>query len=233
MSIKRVSIFSFVLGAAAASASWALYPRVSYEVSKLITEQKIFIKSPFSVDADPSLGASTAPVTIVEFSDFECPYCKMFHDEILPKLRANYIDRGLVRFVHKDLPLPFHSNAAKASELARCSAADGNYWKSYEVLFASQDCLTCKGPEAMLADAKLKTPAVEACLYSKREQKAVSLDTSLAKSLSINATPTFVIGPTLQGKHQGEVISGVLPWDDFKARIDQELKIAESSAETN
>ena len=106
MGIKRVSIFAFVLGAAAASASWALYPKVRFEVSKLIPEQKTFINAPFAVVGDPSLGSSSAPVTIVEFSDFECPYCRMFHDEILPKLRVNYIDRGLVRFVHKDLPLP-------------------------------------------------------------------------------------------------------------------------------
>ena len=229
MGIKRVSIFAFVLGAAAASASWALYPKVRFEVSKLIPEQKTFINAPFAVVGDPSLGSSSAPVTIVEFSDFECPYCRMFHDEILPKLRVNYIDRGLVRFVHKDLPLHFHSNAEKASELARCSAADGNYWKSYEALFSSQDCLTCKGPDEILAGKNLKTPAVEACLSSKREQKAVAFDITLAKSLSINGTPTFVIGPTLQGKHQGEVISGVVPWDDFKARIDEELKVVELS----
>ena len=225
MGIKRGSLFGFVVGAAVASACWAFYPRVRYEVSKLIPEQKTFVKAPFTVSGDPALGVSSAPVTIVEFSDFECPYCKMFHDEILPKLRSEYIDRGLVRFVHKDLPLPFHANAAVASELARCSALDGNYWKSYEALFKSQDCITCKGSDGILADAKLKTPAVQDCLNAKQQQKAVSSNLVLAKSLSINGTPTFVIGLTSGNQHKGEVISGVVPWDAFKARIDQELKL--------
>jgi len=59
------------------------------------------------VQGDPSMGSRTAPVTIVEFSDFECPYCKRFHDETFPLLKKNYIDKGLVKFIHKDLPLPF------------------------------------------------------------------------------------------------------------------------------
>ena len=225
MGIKRSSLVGFVLGAAVASASWALYPRVRYEISKFIPEQKTFVNAPFTVAGDPALGVSSAPVTIVEFSDFECPYCKMFHDDILPKLRSEYIDRGLVRFVHKDLPLPFHANAAAASELARCSSLDGNYWKSYESLFKSQDCMTCKGSEGILADANLKTPAVQDCLNAKQQQKAVASNLALAKSLSINGTPTFVIGLTSGNQHKGEVISGVVPWDAFKARIDQELKL--------
>ena len=227
MGIKRGSLVGFVIGAAVASASWALYPRVRYEISKFIPEQKTFVKAPFTVSGDPALGVSSAPVTIVEFSDFECPYCKMFHDEILPKLRSEYIDRGLVRFVHKDLPLPFHANAAAASELARCSALDGNYWKSYKALFKSQDCMSCKGADGILADGKLKSPAVQHCLNEKQQQKAVASNLALAKSLSINATPTFVIGLTSGSQHKGEVISGVIPWDAFKARIDQELKLRE------
>ena len=66
------------------------------------------------------MGSNDAPLTIVEFSDFECPYCRLFHEEVLPSLKREYIDTGLVRFIHKDLPLPFHDQARPAAAAARC-----------------------------------------------------------------------------------------------------------------
>jgi len=88
-----------------------------------------------SIKDDPVIGSPSAPVTIVEFSDFECPYCKRFHEETLPKLKKHYINKGLVRFIHKDLPLPFHQNAHLAATAARCAHEDGKYWEAYQALF--------------------------------------------------------------------------------------------------
>ena len=80
------------------------------------------------VQGEPTLGLGKAPVTIVEFSDFECPYCRQFHKQVTPSLKREYIDTGLVRFIHKDLPLPFHSQAKHAAAAARCAGEQNRYW---------------------------------------------------------------------------------------------------------
>ena len=90
---------------------------------------------------EPVLGDSTAPLTIVEFSDFECPCCRRFHEQVLPALKREYIDTGLVRFIHKDLPLPFHRQARPAAAAARCAGEQNRYWDLYSALFDQQTCL--------------------------------------------------------------------------------------------
>ena len=90
------------------------------------------------LQGEPTLGAGKAPLTIVEFSDFECPYCRQFHEQVIPSLKREYIETGLVRFIHKDLPLPFHSQAKHAAAAARCAGEQNRYWDLYEVLFDQQ-----------------------------------------------------------------------------------------------
>ena len=106
---------------------------------------------------EPALGSSQAPVTIVEFSDFECPYCRVFHEQVLPSLKREYIDTGLVRFIHKDLPLPFHRQARPAAAAARCAGEQNRYWDLYGALFDQQNCLECKGVVAIAEAINLDT----------------------------------------------------------------------------
>ena len=223
----------FLLGAGIGSASVVLLPRIQYEVASRLPKKKTFINESFPVSKDPYLGSETAPLTIVEFSDFECPYCKMFAEEILPSLKTEFIDTGKVRFIHKDLPLPFHPNAFKAARLARCSNQDGEYWESYNKLFKSQECLTCKGPEEILGGALLTKQQTQQCLSEKSSIDDVQANLDLAKRLQINGTPTFVIGPTQKEGHQGEVISGVVPWETFKEIIERKVKAAPTSRENS
>ena len=104
------------------------------------------LTSPLLLQGEPALGDPSAPLTIVEFSDFECSYCRRFHEKVMPKLRHKYIATGLVRFVHKDLPLPFHPHALPAAAAARCAGEQNRYWETYDALFEQQNCLSCKGP---------------------------------------------------------------------------------------
>ena len=97
---------------------------------------------------EPVLGSGQAPLTIVEFSDFECPYCRLFHEEVLPSLKREYIDTGLVRFIHKDLPLPFHDQSDLLLR-SHCAGEQGRYWDLYSALFDQQTCLECKGVVAI------------------------------------------------------------------------------------
>lgn len=177
------------------------------------------------LEGEPALGSAQAPLTIVEFSDFECSYCQRFHRDVLPALKQNYIDTGLVRFVHKDLPLPFHQQAIPAATAARCAAEQNNYWRLYAALFDQQTCLNCKGVVAIAAEQGFNPRKLQACMQTTATQTQINANISEAALHNIRATPTFVIGPTLaNGKHEGEVIEGALPWPRFRALIDQKLK---------
>ena len=177
------------------------------------------------IDKEPSLGTANAPLTIVEFSDFECPYCKRFHEQVFPKLNKQYVETGLVRFVHKDLPLPFHQQARSAAAATRCASEQDQYWELYGALYEQQNCLSCKGVQGIAGEQNLDLQTLEACMERTAIQTQINANISEAALHNIRATPTFVIGPTLSnGKHEGEVIEGALPWPRFRALIDQKLQ---------
>ena len=177
------------------------------------------------LQGEPALGSSNAPLTIVEFSDFECPYCRRFHEQVLPSLKREYIDKGLVRFIHKDLPLPFHRQAKPAAAAARCAGEQNRYWDLYGALFNQQTCLECKGVVGIAEELRLDTSALQACMQREATETLIKANLSEAKLHNIRATPTFVIGPSREdGKHRGEIIEGAVPWPQFKALIDQELQ---------
>ena len=188
-------------------------------------EQAPQLTTDLLMQGEPVMGAQDAPLTIVEFSDFECVYCKHFHEQVLPQLKQQYVDRGLVRFVHKDLPLPFHHHAKPAATAARCAGEQNRYWEMYEALFDQQSCLECKGVSGIAKEQKLDTDALEACMKREATQALVNANLSEAELHNIRATPTFVIGPTQAGnKHSGEIIEGAMPWPQFKALLDAQLK---------
>ena len=178
---------------------------------------------------EPALGSSQAPVTIVEFSDFECPYCRVFHEQVLPSLKREYIDTGLVRFIHKDLPLPFHQQAMPAAAAARCAGEQNRYWDLYGALFDQQNCLECKGVQGIAKELRLDSSALQACMQREATQTLIKANLSEAALHNIRATPTFVIGPSRKdGKHHGDIIEGAVPWSHFKTLIDQQVNAQKS-----
>ena len=190
----------------------------------------VFIDS-LSIQGSPFMGRADAPVTVVEFSDFECPYCRRFHEQVLIPLKREYIDKGLVRFVHKDLPLSFHSQADLAARIARCSQQDGQYWQAYRSLFDRQNCLSCEGPAAIVSPDSARQERLSRCAEAKTTRTLVNTDRSEAGLLGIRATPTFVIGPTLgEDLHRGRVLEGAMPWESFQKDIDRALDEAKQAA---
>ncbi len=179
---------------------------------------------PILLAGEPALGNASAPLTIVEFSDFECSYCRRFHEKVFPNLKSQYIDTGMVRFVHKDLPLPFHPHALEAAAAARCAREQNRYWDMYSGLFDQQDCLSCKGILAIAAEEKIDTASLQSCMERKTTVAVINANRSEASLHNIRATPTFVIGAT-QGDDtvKGRVIEGALPWSTFKTTIDKAL----------
>jgi len=186
------------------------------------------ITIPVGLRGEPSLGSAKAPITIVEFSDFQCPFCKRFHDQVMPSLKRSYIDKGLVRFVHKDLPLPFHEYSREAAEAARCSWDDKQYWKTYGALFENQDCFACKGITSIAQNAGISEKRLESCKKAGSTRKAVNSNLSESQLQGIRATPSFVIGRTQGDTQTGIVVEGAMPWPQFRAVLENELKKSKS-----
>ena len=176
------------------------------------------------LEGEPSLGNARAPLTIVEFSDFECRYCQQFHQTVMPNLKREYIETGLVRFIHKDLPLPFHRQALPAAAAARCAGEQNKYWTTYGALFDGQSCLQCKGVVAIARERGVDATTLQACMNRDATKALINANVSEAQLHGIRATPTFVIGPTrTDNTHRGEIVEGAMPWLQFKAMLDEQL----------
>lgn len=148
-----------------------------------------------SVDLDdsPTLGSDTAKIGIVEFSDYECPYCRTSQTQLLPQIKKEYIDTGVVRYVHKDYPLvSIHAQAAPAAIAAQCAHAQGRFWDMHQALFANllRDALY---PE-LARRLKLNEQKFSACLNDAAPRQAIYRDVQEARRLGISGTPSFVVG---------------------------------------
>jgi len=166
------------------------------------------------------LGAANAPVTVVEFTDYECPFCKRFHDQTWPEIRKNYVDTGKVRFVVRDLPLPFHEHAMPAAIAARCAGEQGKYWPARDRLFGSQAILTAEAVRQALLGIALEAAAYDACARRPGWQQSIEADVAEAERIGINGTPGFVIARKTGGQLEGALVLGAQPYAVFAARID-------------
>jgi protein-disulfide isomerase len=171
-------------------------------------------RSQISVAAtDPSLGSASAPVTIVEFSDFQCPFCQRVAPT-LKQLREVYGDK--MRVVWKDFPLTqIHPQAFKAGEAAHCAGDQGKYWEYHDRLFANQQALQIPDLKKHAADLGLDANAFSTCLDGSKYGERVRDGVSQGSKLGVNSTPTFYIN--------GRRLSGAQPYETFTAVIDEEL----------
>lgn len=165
------------------------------------------------VDAKgPSKGDAKAPVTIVEFSDYECPYCARAEPTI-EKLLADYGDK--VRLVYRDFPLDFHPKAQKASEAAHCADDQGKYWEMHKRLFVSTQQLDLESLKKHARELGLDGTKFDQCLDSGAKEKVVKEHADAGRSAGVTATPAFFVN--------GRPLAGAMPYDEFKKVIDDEL----------
>ena len=165
---------------------------------------------------DPSLGPASAPVTLVEFSDFQCPFCQRV-SPTLKQVKETYGDK--VRVVWKDFPLTqIHPQAFKASEAAHCAADQGKFWEFHDRLFANQQALQPTDLKKHAADMGLDAAAFATCLDSSKYGERVRDGVAAGSRLGVNSTPTIYIN--------GRVLSGAQPYEAFVAIIDEELSRA-------
>ena len=190
------------------------------ELRKAGPEVRVLIDAPrrdVEIEStDPALGRASAPVTLIEFSDFQCPFCQRVAPT-LKKLREAYGDK--VRIVWKDFPLTqIHPQAFKASEAAHCAGDQGKYWEYHDRLFANQQLLQPDDLKRHAADLGLDAAAFNGCLDNSKYGERVRDGVAQGQRLGVSSTPTVYIN--------GRLLSGAQPYETFAAVIDEELSRA-------
>jgi len=166
------------------------------------------------------LGSKDAPLTIVEYTDYQCPFCQRFHVTAFNELKKAYIDTGKVRFYSRDLPLDFHPNAMRAALAARCAGEQGQFWKLRDIMGANPDKLDIDHIVGFAADLKIDAAGLRACVVSEKYKSAIEADLLEAMKVGAQGTPTFVLGKSTATGVEGEVMEGAMPFPMF----DQKLK---------
>jgi protein-disulfide isomerase len=160
----------------------------------------------------PSQGPANAPIELIEFSDFQCPYCLRAHPT-LKQVLSTYGDR--IHFVYRNYPLPSHPNARPAAEAAQCAAEQGQFWAYHDRLFADPNKLSDNDLKASAAALGMDAARFNACFDSHKYRARVEADTQAGNDAGVNGTPAFFIN--------GRMLSGAQPFDEFKRVIDEEL----------
>jgi protein-disulfide isomerase len=170
-----------------------------------------------------ALGSPDAPVTVVEFTDYQCPYCLRFVQETFPKLKEQYIDTGKVRWVIRDMPLGFHPHAREAAQAAHCAGEQGKFWEMRGVLFVNAKRLEETNLPAYAQTLSLEMKAFTECLASDRHLAAIDRDIQDAAGAQITGTPTFVIGRPAGDSVEGARVVGAREYGAFEAAIKKAL----------
>lgn len=184
------------------------------------------------IESEPFIGERTAPVAIVEFADFECPYCGQFARDTYPQVLENYVKTGKAVFFYHDFPLAEHPYADQAAEAARCAADQGKYWEMHNDLFTHQ----AQPPERTIAtDAQglgIDAAKLTACVSSGRYADGIKKSVEDARQMGVRATPSFLIGTLNVDGHELKVmraLRGAYTYEAFKAALDGAL--AQASAD--
>ncbi|MEK7514903.1 MAG: DsbA family protein [Patescibacteria group bacterium] len=172
-----------------------------------------------SVDDDAMLGNKKAPVTIIEFSDYQCPFCRAFWRDTYPRLKKDFIETGKVRLVFRDFPLSSHPGAVPAAHAAECAEEQGKYWEMHDVIFAEQDTKGAGTVSFSADDLKrwagkigLKQSEFNACLDSGKYNEEIAKDLKDGAASGVSGTPSFFIN--------GNLLVGAQPYEAFKAAIE-------------
>ena len=163
-------------------------------------------------------GGVKAPITIIEFSDYECPFCGRA-EKIVNQVMTTYGDR--IRLVYRDFPLEMHQHSRLASEAANCANAQGKFWEYHAKLFDNQTALSEEQLKSYAGELGLDKAKFETCLKEKPFKAAIDKDMTDGSKVGVNGTPAFFIN--------GRMLSGAQPFDKFKEVIDDELANAKKS----
>ncbi len=178
--------------------------------------------SSVSVRGETFRGDSGARVAIIEYADFECPYCGEYERKVFPQLLSDYIATGKVKYFYRDLPLPGHARAIPAARAARCAGEQGKYWEMHDSLFATQNALSAPALLDRAQTLGLDTEKFSECQSSEKYSADIQKSISEAQAMRIDGTPTFFLGIVEQSGDVtiGKRVAGAAPFDVFKSELD-------------
>jgi protein-disulfide isomerase len=161
---------------------------------------------------------------MIEFSDFECPFCSRFATDVMPSLKTRYVDTGMVRVGFRHLPLSMHARAQRAAESAECAARQGKFWEMHNELFTAPMRLEERDLTAHAERSGVDLAAFSTCMKGSASSR-VKADAAMAASIGLMGTPAFVIGTVEAGTglRASEVVVGARPLADFSAALDRAL----------
>jgi protein-disulfide isomerase len=193
---------------------------------------KAFEPRTIELGAISSRGEQDAPVTLIEYSDYDCPFCKRHAESVMPSLIENYVNTGKLRFVMREYPIDrLHPRAAAASEAVLCAGDQGQYWGMHDAMFADQKANTDEDFGRMAAGLGLDVEAFTACLGGDKFAGQIRSDIIEGQALGVSGTPSFVVGLTdpedPDKVNVTKFIRGAQPLPAFQAAIDELLKAAE------
>ncbi len=168
-----------------------------------------------SADDDPVLGDADAPVTIVEFSDFQCPFCKKANDEALKEVKEKYVQTGKVKLVYRDFPLEFHPEAEPAALAAECADEQGKFWEYHDLLFANQASLSDANYKKWAQELGLDTEQFNGCYKGLKYLDEMRADMSDGQKYGVSGTPAFFVN--------GKLLTGAQPYAAFEQEIEAAL----------
>ncbi len=165
-------------------------------------------------------GSANAKVTMVEFTDYQCPFCGRYYTDTYSQIVKNYVDTNKIRYITRDLPLPFHPNALPAAQIARCAGDQKKYFEMHGVLFSKQDDWANEADpkakfESYAKEIGINSATAMKCLADGKYKDAVDADATLASTVGASGTPTFIVN--------GKVLVGAQPYAEFQRVIDAAL----------
>jgi protein-disulfide isomerase len=173
----------------------------------------------------PAIGKGSSNLVMIEFSDYQCPYCGQYARETFPKIKDLYVNSNKMDYVMVDMPLPIHKLAPKAAEAVRCAEDQGKLWEMHEQLMAKQDMLD--KPSFYAANLNLSLPKFEECLNSGKYTGKIKADIEMAIKLGMTAVPGFILAARDSqnpSKVKGIIaLRGAMPLEMFQKEIDQAL----------
>lgn len=180
---------------------------------------------PADIDDDAVYGDENATVTIIEFTDYQCPFCSRHFTDTLSQLKTNYLDNGLVKYVVRDYPLSFHANAKKAAEASECAGEQDGFWEMHDVLFAKQgEWSNVSDPSANFkqyaSELGLNATTFGSCLDNGDMAAEVDADFAAGNAAGVSGTPGFWI---ISAEGETKAISGAYPYQTFADAIDAML----------
>jgi protein-disulfide isomerase len=193
-----------------------------------MTSHTGFTAADVDVTGAPALGPADDVVTLIEFSDYECPFCIKHFTQTMPLIQANYIATGKIRYVFKDFPVDAnHPMAIRAHEAAHCAMEQQKFWALHVKLFSAPGTHTPDQLVARATEASLDVPAFKACIASGRTTAAIRASVAVAEQLGADGTPAFYLGTrdlSNQHVHVAKMIDGAQPYSAFQQAIDELLK---------